>query len=303
MFKSQTLSRTLPTEHSLEIEKNIPVRSKSANSKIRPYGKGSGSQIFEENSTDVLNIVSMSMLLPAKSPRKDGTLLQENQKFHANPTNIPGNVLHEDGPEIFLNDQNDENDRNPNKVSKRSLIFRLYGESFDDSDGESVKSFIAKQSRKAIDPKNKNYNDNRKEVRKDKKKRRPMSMSDNCDINNGNNFHSDNGRDNGRDISPNKFHDKIHDKNPQINSPYRSSSPENIKRNRDYLLSINGKERDPGFSIGKELRSSTWMCEPEKLKVRNENSIIMKTSPTTRKTLKIRDFTNEKVSIHFIAFF
>ena len=87
------------------------------------------------------NNVSKSLLLLKKF--QDENVLINHEKFKTILGNsfIPYDINSND--EIMEGmDKNDE-------FSKRSIVYELYGEVFDDSDSESIKSFLAKKNRKS----------------------------------------------------------------------------------------------------------------------------------------------------------
>ena len=169
-----------------------------------------------------------------------------------------------------------------NHFSKRCLVFQLYGEKFDDSDGDTIKSFLAKQNRKSSH----RSDVDRCRGRTDRSGKKIEFMTDSTtmsdeykkrNITSTIDIDSDNVPANLQHVNSNDFlknlvnsnHDEIH--KSKTNSILKTN-PKNVNsRTKNFKSNIN-RNKISGFSLGKELRNPTWIQSPEKIKRRKNNN-------------------------------
>ena len=158
-----------------------------------------------------------------------------------------------------------------NQFSKRLLVYQLYGEKFNDSDGDTIKSFLAKRNRKSSH----RSDVDRSRGRKDRSEKKIEFMTDSTTM--SDNFKKrnitstiDSDRENG---SPHFQHVNSYDL-INLNHDERNEKRKKIilKVNSRNSKSDISRTKISGFSIGKELRNPTWIQSPEKIVSRKNNN-------------------------------
>ena len=296
------------SEKYIELAQNFTRPRPATTSAIREKNSvgGLGGTLDPDSSgIDSMSRVSMSLFLSKKS----GESSFGNRTPRNNLGNVLGHHgnVHFDGVEDSDGRGRDGKD---GKRDIRGLILRVH-QSFDDSDGDEDHHHSRKKHHNAHNLNNhmgqigqigqigfqKGHNKGRKKDRKqDAIKSLTEESGDIIAVTDTNNNNSDNINDKNNNIK-NSNNNNINNNNNNYNdssdnnsnyndilgpSGYNSDEKstlekknfllENIKQNRDYFLSLRGEEKFPkGKTIGKELRSSTWMCSPEKVKERDSD--------------------------------
>ena len=125
---------------------------------------------------------------------------------------------------------------------------------FDDSDGESVCTYLSQQIR--------NQGQNRLSYRtlRSNFRNRP-NKSNSISLDNSNSYNEENS-----EIIPYNTDDEKIEKMLDGNKYLI----ENIKRHRDHLLNLGSRPHTHGITIGKEFRTSSWLCKQDNVRERDD---------------------------------
>ena len=242
------------------------------------------------------NNVSKSLLLLKKFQDENVLINHEKFKTILGSSFIPYDINSND--EIMEGmDKNDE-------FSKRSIVYELYGEVFDDSDSESIKSFLAKKNRKSHHGISAScIGRNRKTEKRGKKtessvshlrsidedfvdknnipdirnydlSKNPNIDFNNCnndsnnDINNNNNDINDNNDDNDNKSSSNNNNNNNDNKSSNNNIYYKNNSSHTKKNNNDD--NINNESNNNIIEFEKNLHIASY-SEDENLQKKQKS--------------------------------
>ena len=261
MFRSESPSRTLrigTAQNSSDIEEFISHHQGTfrenlgINSAEHSEGPSSPANTVVGEST---NLVSMSLFLSRQARGEEKSKIR-SRKVNFHKETILGNKMMNSAEKDVSKKSSGTGTIDSLGIKCSEEVRHTLNHSeesvFDDSDGESVCTYLSHQIRKE--------GQNRLSYRtlRNNFRHRP-NESNSVSLDNRNNYTEENSEI-ANNSNDEKNVDKMLDGNRYL--------IENIKRHRDHLLNLGSRPRTHGISIGREFRTSSWLCKQENVKER-----------------------------------
>ena len=262
VFRSQT-QRLSQKEDAISDDNNQANKGSDEGILTLSYPRNAIESLECSPHRDAVNDVSKSWIIFDKL-KKDDDLMN-----HRNPRDILAKTF----PSSY--DISSMLKKKNNQFSKRRLVYQLYGEKFDDSDGDTIKSFLAKRNRKSSH----RSDVDRSRGRKDRGEKKIEFMTDSTTMSDDfkkRNITSTIDSDR-KNVSAQFWHANSND---CVKDLINLNHDERLEKKTKIILKVNSKNsksdmsrtKISGFSIGKELRNPTWIQSPEKVVFRKNNN-------------------------------